>query len=137
MKLKFLAIVLTLGVGVTVPVHAQDQNQKVLDWPSIIAAAVGQIPGDGGTTAYFLTGHGQSASHAGPCVEANPLFQPSNHQVAKIMVTKVALVGGLVVFNHFAERSTKTVRVTSRVLNYFAAGVGFGAAIHNISHCGI
>lgn len=116
--------------------------QRRLDWPSITAAALGQILGDGGTTAYFLTGHGQSASHPGPCVEANPLFQPSNHQVAKIMLTKVALVGGLVAFNYMAEHwrqpeSATTVRWVSRGLNYFAAGEGVLATVHNISHCGI
>lgn len=119
-----------------------EAQRAALDWPSITAAAVGQVLGDGGTTVYFLTGHGQSASHPGPCVEANPLFQPSNHQIAKIMVTKAALIGGLVAFNYLAEHwrapeSAKTVRWVSRGLNYFAAGEGFLATFHNIGHCGI
>lgn len=136
MRTLIIAVILTL---VSLPAYAQEP--KRLDWPSIVAAAVGQF-GDAGTTVYFLTGHGQSASHPGPCVEANPLFQPSGHQIASVVLTKTALVGGLIAFNYMAEHwrkpeSAKTVRLTSRALNYFAAAEGFSATFHNISHCGI
>lgn len=137
MRTLIIAVILT---HVSLPAHAQEP--KRLDWPSIVAAAVGQLPGDGGTTVYFLTGHGQSTSHAGPCVEANPLFQPSGHQIASVVLTKTALVGGLIAFNYMAEHwrkpeSAQTVKWVSRGLNYFAAAEGFAATFHNIAHCGI
>lgn len=118
---------------------AAPASAQSLDWPSVIAAAAGQL-GDATTTAYFLTGHGQSVDHVGPCVEVNAHFQPSDHQLAKVWATKIALVGGLVIFNYVIEhwkRDDRTLKVTSQGLNYFAAAIGAQATVHNVRQCGI
>lgn len=99
-----------------------------VDWPSIVAVAVGQVALDGGTTVRFL--------HTGSCVEANTHFGPHPSD-AKVMGAKLAVVGGSLLLNYLSEKHhSKTVRVIQRVENYFAAAVGARAGIHNLHHCG-
>lgn len=124
--------------------RAEAQETHRIDWASSIALAAGQIS-DGVTTTAFVTGHGQAADHSGPCVEANPRFQPSAHQIARMWTAKAEVVSFSFAMNYFAERYARThrgshaaaVKWTSRGLNYFGAAIGAGAGIYNIAHCGL
>lgn len=115
---------------------AHCQSRKTLDLPSLITATGAQL-GDAITTQRFLSGHGQSASHPGPCVEANPRFQPSPHQMRNIWMVKSSLIGSLWSLNYLAEQHpSKTARWISRGVNWYAASLGTYAVAHNLGHCG-
>lgn len=137
MAVKVLLLVVLTAVS------AQAQERRI-DWPSSIALAVGQAI-DGATTTAFLTGHGQSDSHAGPCVEGNQRFQPGQHQLASAWAAKASVVALGVVANVFAERYANShpgkhgtfVRWFSRGVNYYGAGLGVGAGVFNLAHCGV
>jgi len=125
-----------LGCGVTVRFTNRTRIRKVLDWPSIIAAAVGQIPGEGGTTAYSSNGHGQSAYNAGPCVK--PIrCSTLEHQVAQNNGTKLELVGGLVVFNPIRGPLNQDSAGAHEGAELLRRRRGLGAGTSTTSHCGI
>lgn len=122
-----------MGLCMLLSLAPSTASAQPLDWPSIVAAAAGQI-GDATTTARFLS--------RGTCTETNTNFQASDHQLAKIWASKFALVGALVVVNHIAERWKNSdertlLKLTSRSLNYVTSAVGMNSTIHNVRHCSI
>ncbi len=128
----YLAILLALA---SPHLYAQEK-QKRIDWPSVTAATILQL-GDAITTTRFLTGHGQSVDHAGPCVEANPHFQPSANQLTYIWSAKLGLIGSLWAVNLLAEQHhNKAMKWISRGVNWEVAALGGYAMGHNLAHCG-
>jgi hypothetical protein len=105
-----------------------------IDWKPVIAAAAGQFA-DLGTTEMFVLGHGQSASHAGPCVEGNARFGPHPNQAA-LIGTKVALVAGLALLNKATVRQPRPVQWIVKGVTYYAAAAGTAAGVWNLQHCG-
>ncbi len=96
-----------------------------------------------GTTHAFLTGHGQSVSHPGPCVEGNahwggtltPKQAWANGAINVGIMTGVIYIGHR--FDHVDTRVGKTIRWITKGAALGGGIVSTVDGIHNVAHCGL
>ncbi len=128
-------VVLVLVVSPSL--HAQSALSKTLHDPALWLNLGGNALA-GGTTHAFLTGHGQSVDHPGPCVEGNPRLGP-HPALGTIWTTRAEMMGlatGALYLAHL-ERTPKLLRVALQTVAWTSAVFTIADGARNIVHCGL
>lgn len=125
------------------PLHAQDSSPlaKTLRDPLLWLNIGGQGLA-GATTTRFLTGHGQSVDHVGPCVEGNARWgtQPSLMTVwssrAVLMGASAALLYWGHHYDNHASKTGKAIRAATALSAFASGSIAVADGAHNLLHCG-
>lgn len=140
--MKSTVLVLAFLVSFLAPTSLLAQNQgplsKTFHDPAFWLNVAGQGLATGTTTA-FLTGHGQSVDHPGPCVEGNPHWGSPHPPLGTIWTNAAVMIGVGTVATYVShlERTPRLVRIALKTFTYTAAGVSLADGARNVVHCGL
>lgn len=96
-----------------------------IDWKAAVALAVGQSA-DAVTTVRAL--------HTGRCNEGNSAIYGAQPSAGRVIATKAAITGGVLLAMHLIASKARTPRAAT-VMGWIVGAAGGGAAMWNLSQC--